>query len=185
MRQAKVQSKLLEVPDTVDISPDLTIESQAGSVKYGHYYVETSNGKSNGSTVRVMPYAKSTTSTTQAMDVSLSASSSWSINSSITGKWKDAVTASPGSSWTKTYSASITVRLSVAPRKTGWVESTPSMQYSIGCVERKFWDRTHRKWIILSAKSVTAYSPLQITASFGGKTFKSPDGTYIFKEKNN
>lgn len=117
MSQEEVENKILEAREVNYINFNPQIEPKAGSVKYGYYYVQTSNGKSKGKPVRVTQYVQNKSSIVQGIDVSLSKTISWSINAEVTGKLKDAVIGSLGSSWTKSQTASTTIKLNVAPKK--------------------------------------------------------------------
>lgn len=159
-----------------------------GSFHYKYRYVETKHTKNveRKSLERaVTNKLRNETSTKQSYVLNLSVSQAWTISPSVTGNYKDAIKTTLGSSWGKTYSKTESLSVSMKPHKTVWVTFIPTMDKSVGKVQKYYIPRggTNKKPIVEKSYNVTTYNPKYLTSKMGPFTIKSVYGTYIWHEK--
>ena len=159
-----------------------------GAFKYQYRYVEskrTNNVKRTDLKRNVTNELTNYTSTTQSYQLTLNVSQSWTINSGVTGKYKDAVTTALGGEWGKSYSKSESLHINIEPGKTVQVQFVPIMDKSVGVSQKYYIPRggMSSKPIIEKSVSVTTYNPKYTTCKIGPFTMKSVYGAYIWIEK--
>lgn len=159
-----------------------------GSFRYKYRYLEskhTNNVERTELEKTVTNKLKNTTSTQQTYTLNLSVSQSWSISSSVTGKYKDAVKATLGSSWGKTYSKSESLSVKVKQGKTVWVTFIPIMDKSVGKAQKYYIPRggISDKPIVEKSYNVITYNPKYLTSKIGIFTMKSVYGVYVWHEQ--
>lgn len=120
----------------------------------------------------------------QTYTLNLSVSQSWSISPSVSAKYEDAVTATLGSSWGKTYSKSESFQVNVAPGKTVWVTFIPIMDKSEGKAQKYYIPRggISKNPIVEKSYNIVTYNPQYLTSKMGPFTFKSVYGVYVWHE---
>lgn len=157
-----------------------------GMFTYKYRFIKSSSGTKYGKTRRITEYLKNQTSTLQSKSVTGSTSVAWTIDTNLTGKYKDAFEGSVGIGWQKSSSFSQTLIVNVPAKKRVWLEFQPAIRYVKGEVQKYYVTRGPRKTTVIeSRKAVYSTSPKTITMTLGGKTFKAPDGAYIWKEDKN
>lgn len=159
-----------------------------GAFKYQYRYVEskrTNNVKRTDLKRNVTNELTNYTSTTQSYQLTLNVSQSWTINSEVTGKYKDAVTTALGGEWGKSYSKSESLHINIEPGKIVQVQFVPIMDKSVGVSQKYYIPRggMSSKPIIEKSVSVTTYNPKYTTCKIGPFTMKSVYGAYIWIEK--
>ncbi len=172
------------VPESVEVEDDNGL--MRGMFTYKYRFVQSSSGTKWGTSKRVSTYAGNGTSVQQSKTLNASTSVSWTINTSLSGKFNDAFTASVGSGWQNTSSFSEQFTINVAPKKRVWLEFKPKLKYVNGEAQKYYTTRGPiSTTIIEERKSVSSTSPTQVRMTLAGKSFYCPDGAYVWKEDNN
>lgn len=155
-----------------------------GAFQYKYRFVKEKSGTKYGSEKRISNFLENRTSQLQQLDLQMETSTSWSINISLTGKYKEAFDASVGSGWANTSSFSQGISVNVAPQKKAWVEFKPLLRYVSGKVEKYYIPRgpVNKIPVIVESKSVYSTSPKNIQVKFQEATFKATEGAFIWKE---
>lgn len=123
----------------------------------------------------------------QSYSLSFKVSQGFEINSSISGKYKDAVLSYLGSSWNKSYEKSETFNVDIPPHKRVWIEFVPIMEKSTGKAQKYYKIRssgTPGRTIIENSIDVTTYSPKYTECKVGNKYIKTVYGAYIWQENS-
>lgn len=128
---------------------------------------------------------RNTSSTQQTYTLNLSVSQSWSISPSVTGSYEDAIKATLGSSWGKTYSKSEVLSVNVEPHKTVWVTFVPIMDKSVGKAQKYYIPRggLSKDPFVEKSYDVTTYNPKYLTSKIGPFTIKTVYGVYVWHEQ--
>lgn len=128
---------------------------------------------------------RNTSSTQQTYTLNLSVSQSWTISPSVTGNYEDAVKATLGGSWGKSYSKSESLSVNVKPKKTVWVTFVPIMDKSVGKAQKYYIPRggVSKDPIVEKSYDVTTYNPKYLTSKIGPFTMKSVYGVYVWHEQ--
>ena len=108
------------------------------------------------------------TSETQSLEFSWEAESSFNANLTISSTEKSAVPSELGMTIGKSYSASGTLTLNVAPQTKAWIIFTPIKYKSCGVLTRYVYG------LAIESKYVTTYTSSKVYNSFILKTV--PDG---------
>ena len=66
------------------------------------------------------------------MQITVSSSTVWTINTSLSGKFKEVFEAQVGGSWSKNSSFSQSITANVGPYKRLWIEFSPLIRYVYG-----------------------------------------------------
>lgn len=160
--------------------------TQNGMFTYKYRFVEDSSGTKWGTSKRVSSYAGNSTSVQQSKTINASTSVSWTINTTLSGKFDDAFTASVGSSWQNSSSFSEQFTINVASKKRVWLEFKPRLKYVTGEVQKYYTTRGPLSTTVIEErKSVSSTSPTSVKMTLAGKTFSCPDGAYVWKEDSN
>ena len=169
--------ELMELP----IENDLELR---GPFTYRYRFVKESSGTKYGRSKRISNYLENRSSQTQNLQTSVSCSTSWYINTSLSGQFKKVFEASVGASWSRTSSFSQTITMNVGANKKMWLEFKPLLRYVSGKSQKYFIPRgpVKMKPIIVESKDVYSTSPKSISMTLGNKTFTGTDGAYVWKE---
>jgi hypothetical protein len=176
--------------ETSQVNNPLAVASNTnqlqGMFTYKYRFVQSTSGTKWGESKRISTYAGNGTSVQQSKSLNASTSISWSINTELSGSYKDAFSASVGSSWDNTSSFSEQFDINVAPKKRVWLEFKPKLKYVTGEVQKYYTTRGPiATTVIEERKSVSSTSPTKVKMTLAGKTFYCPDGAYVWKEDGN
>lgn len=160
--------------------------SPRGMFTYKYRFVKSASGTVYGTSQRISTYAGNATSVQQSKELAASASTTWSIDVTLTGKLKEVFEAAVGGSWEDSSSFSESLTVNVAPKKRVWLEFKPLYDYVSGKAEKYYETRGPiSTTVVEESKAVYSKSPRTITITLAGKSFKAPDGAYIWKEDSN
>lgn len=179
-----------EQSDEEESSTEITkdkIETK-GSFHYKYRYIESKRTKDverHDLEKKVTNRLRNETSATQTYTLNLSVSQSWSISPSVEKKYKDAVKATLGGSWGKTYSKTESLTINIKPHKTVWVTFVPIMDKSVGKAQKYYIPRgvPNKKPIVEKSYNITTYNPKYLTTKIGKFKMKTVYGTYIWHEQ--
>lgn len=157
-----------------------------GAFHYKYRYIEktrNNNYKLTSETKRVTNYMENATDTMQNASFSYNVSKGWTISAGVTGKFKQAVTAELGGTWTSSYSANTTFNLNIPAKTKMWIEYTPIVKRSTGVCEKYFKPRgpLNQPEYVEERINVVTTSPKKLNVTLGNKTIESPDGIYTWK----
>lgn len=119
------------------------------------------------------------------MQINISSRTDWSINTSLTGKFKEVFEAEVGGSWSKNSSFSQTITANVGPNKRLWIEFRPLIRYLSGKSQKYFIPRgpvPNKRPIVVESKSIYSTSPRNVYVTLGNRSFIATDGVYVWKE---
>lgn len=155
-----------------------------GPFTYKYRFIKESSGTRYGNSKRISNVLENRSSQTQKLQTSVSSSTSWSINTSLSGKFKQAFEATVGGTWANTSRFSQTITMSVGPNKKMWLEFKPLLRYVSGKSQKYFIPRgpVNKTPVVVESKYVYSTSPRSISMTLGNKTFTGTDGVYVWKE---
>lgn len=183
---AEGEQRRIEEEKLKSIHTEMEIATR-GPFHYRYRYLEskhTSDVERTELEKEVTNKLRNTSSTEQSYTLSLSVSQSWSVSPSVSSQYKDAIKATLGASWGKTYSKDETFTVNVAPHKTVWVTFIPIMDRSEGTVQKYFIPRggLSKDPVIEKSYDIVTYNPQYLTSKMGPFTFKSVYGVYVWHE---
>lgn len=180
----KLQQKIDILPETakISLSKEDTV-APMGMFTYKYRFVKTSSGTVYGKKERITNYLKNQTSVSQSMSISAYTQKTWSINTTLTGKYKDTFSAAAGAGWQNTSTLSMELNINVPSKRRVWLEFQPRYNYVRGEVQKYYVTRGPKKvTVIQERKPVYSKSPKTINVTLGRKRSKGPDGIYTWKE---
>lgn len=189
--QAVIETKKNLIEDEIiihSISKEDHSVTLDGMFTYKYRYVESKHTNDVARTdlkKNITNKLTNQSSVEQSYDLRLSVSQSWTINGSVTGKYKDAVTGQLGGNWGKSYSKDETLHVKIAPGKTVQVQFVPIMDKSVGEAQKYYIPRggLYKNPIIEKRVAVTTYNPKFTTCKVGIFNMKTVYGAYIWVEK--
>lgn len=113
--------KSFELPE-IDVNPEI---EPYGPFHYKYRFIKESSGKIYGTSKRISNYLENRTSQRQNLSASVRSSTTWTINTALTGGFNDAFKLSVGGSWSTNSSFSETISMNVGPNKKMWLEFRP------------------------------------------------------------
>jgi len=153
---------------------------------YKYRFITNSHGVVWGDSTRISTYAANATSTQQSKTLSASTNISWTINTTLTGNYKDVFNGAVGANWQNSSGFSETFIVNVAPQKRVWLEFKPKLKYIDGEAQKYFITRGPNKIeVIEESKHVYSTSPVTVNMIIANKKISCPDGAYIWKEDSN
>lgn len=124
------------------------------------------------------------TDITQSSHFTFSVSATGSVKTELKGKFLEAVEASIGTDYSKTYSANHTVDYNVPSRQRIWLQYKPEYTLYSGKSEKYFIPRgsagPFRKEVVEESKPVRIHGVKQITVPIGNKVLTVPAGAYVW-----
>ena len=167
----------LEASPTDEIEP-------CGPFYYKYRFVKEHSGIKYGTSKRISNYLENRSSQPQRLQTNVSSSTSWQINASLTGKYKEVFEASIGGGWSNTSSFSQSIVMNVGPHKKMWLEFKPLLRFVSGKSQKYFIPRGpfRKRIVVMESKHVYSTSPRSVTIELGNKKFSGTDGVYIWKE---
>lgn len=180
------QSSISEPEESIS-SVDLPIEDEiepCGPFHYRYRFVKESSGVKYGPQRRISNPLENYSSETQQMQITASSRTDWTINTSLSGKFKEVFEAQVGGSWSKNSSFSQTITANVGPYKRMWIEFRPIIRYVSGKSQKYFIPRgpVPKRPIVVESKSVYSTSPRSVYVTLGNQRFMATDGVYVWKE---
>lgn len=175
----KVDSSL--EPSDLDINAEI---EPCGPFYYKYRFVKEYGGQRYGNTKRISNYLENRTSQRQNLSTSVSSSTTWTINTVLTGEFKKVFKASVGASWSSNSVFSQTITMNVGPHKRMWLEFRPLIRYVSGKVQKYYIPRgpLYKRPIVVESRSVYSTSPKSVYIRLGNKSFVATDGAYIWRE---
>lgn len=185
--QEQTEDKLLEKMDAVSgMETDQEKENaavSAGMFRYKYRFVTDSSGMVYGTAERLTNYLDNQTSVNQPMKIAPYIEESWSIDTELTGRYKEAFFAAVGEEWKNTSTFSTELTLDVPAKHCVWLEFQPRYHYVKGKVQKYYVNRGPKKvTVIQESKPVYSKSIKTVLVNFDGKEVEVPDGVYIWKE---
>ena len=164
----KSVDKSFELPE-IDVDPEIE--------PYG-------SGKIYGTSKRISNYLENRTSQRQNLSASVRSSTTWTINTALTGGFNDAFKLSVGGSWSANSSFSETITMTVGPNKKMWLEFRPLIRYVSGKAQKYYIPRgpINKRAIVVESKAVYSTSPETIYMRLGDRSFMATDGAYVWRE---
>lgn len=190
--EAELALKQLENQEVISYANDSALTEleddeavDRGPFHYRYRFVKGSSGTKYLPAKRISNYLTNKSSRTQQLQTSASASTTWSIDVSLSGKFKEVFNAAVGGSWQTTASFSQVLTMNVAPKTEMWLEFKPLVRYVSGKSQKYFIPRgpVSKKPIVMESKNVYSTSPKSIRIKLGNQTVTAPDGAYVWKEK--
>lgn len=157
------------------------------SFSYKYRFVPGSNhgDKFYGSYTIISDPMGNATSRDQTSMFSFTATSAWSVNCSLTGKYKEVVEAAIGGDWSKEYSATHVVNFTVAPKKRVWLQYKPEYINHSGSSQKYYTPRYKDYPIIVeSSQAVDIDEAYERTVTLAGEKLTLPAGVYVWCEDN-
>lgn len=148
-------------------------------------FVKESDGVKYGPQRRISNPLENYSSQTQQMQISVSSSTNWTINTSLSGKFKEVFEAQVRGSWSKNSSFSQSITANVEPYKRLWIEFRPLIRCVYGKSQKYFIPRgpfANKGPVIVESKSVYSTSPRSVYITLGNQRFIATDGAYVWKE---
>jgi hypothetical protein len=172
--------KSFELPE-IDVDPEI---EPYGPFHYRYRFIKESSGQIYGTSKRISNYLENSTSERQNLSTSVRSSTTWTINTALTGGFKDAFNLSVGGSWSTNSSFSQTITMNVGPNKKMWLEFRPLIRYVSGKAQKYYIPRgpITKRAIVVESKSVYSTSPETVYMKLGGKSFMATDGAYVWRE---
>lgn len=157
-----------------------------GMFTYRYRFVQQMTGVTWGTSKRISTYVGNESSSKQSKKIHAATSVSWSINTTLSGRFRDVFVASVGGSWQHTSGFDETLTVNVMPKKRVWLEFKPRVKYIRGEAQKYYITRGSRQnTVITERRNVSTTSPTMITMTLGDKRISVPDGSYIWKEDGN
>lgn len=122
------------------------------------------------------------TSLEQTASFTFTATSAWSVNCTLTGKFKDAVELAIGGDWSEEYSATVSHEQTVAPKKRVWLQYKPEYILHSGKAQKYYVTRGTGILIVEESKDVDIREAYMRQVSMGGHTYNLPAGAYVWCE---
>lgn len=166
-----------------DVSSDDDVETQ-GAFSYKYRFVPDSKDGTTvyGSYSIISDPWGNNTSLTQKATIAFTAKSSWSVNCTLTGKYKKAVEGSVSGDWSKEYSVSISHEQNVAAKKRVWLQYRPEYILHSGKAQKYYITRGTGILIVESSQDVDIREAYTRNVTMGGKTYNLPAGAYVWCE---
>lgn len=186
-QQSDINADTEFIYDDID-EPDSSIESEAGPYGPFHYryrFKLKSRGTRYGVQKRISNYLENRTTEKQQMTIGINATTSWSINASLTGKFKEVFNAAVGASWQDSSTISQTLVINVAPKSRVWMEFRPRLRYVSGRTEKYYIPRgpISKRPVVVESKAVYSTSPRTIIVQLDTGSFRGTDGAYVWKQR--
>ena len=172
--------KSFELPE-IDVDPEI---EPYGPFHYKYRFIKESSGKIYGTSKRISNYLENRTSQRQNLSASVRSSTTWTINTALTGGFNDAFKLSVGGSWSTNSSFSETISMNVGPNKKMWLEFRPLIRYVSGKAQKYYIPRgpINKRAIVVESKSVYSTSPETVYMRLGDRSFMATDGAYVWRE---
>jgi len=188
--QEQTEDKLPETVDTLPETAKISLKENtavpSGMFTYKYRFVKSRSGTVYGKPERITNYLRNQTSVSQSMSISAYTQKTWSIDTTLTGKYKDAFSAAVGAGWQNTSTFTTELTVNVPSKRRVWLEFQPRYQYVKGEVQKYYVTRGPRKvMVIQERKAVYSKSPKTVNVKLGKKRTKGPDGIYTWKEDRN
>ena len=145
-----------------------------GMFTYKYRVLDKSSGTTSGAYTRCSPYVENPLSHSNSYAFSMSKTVDWSINVNLTGRLKSMFEANVGAGWKVSYSTYLTINHVLPPMTYGWVEFSPSLNYSKGTYQKYFRTLFKNRLIIQESHNVYSTSPRSVNGML--------DGSYIIRE---
>jgi len=185
-RQSDISEEVVdELVKQSDVDVDTEVEP-CGPFYYKYRFVRERSGQIYGPSRRISTYLENTTSERQSLSTNVRSSTTWTINTSLTGGFMEAFKLSVGGSWSSGSSFSQTISMNVGPKKRMWLEFKPLIRYVSGKAQKYFIPRgpINNRPIVVESRSVYSTSPVSVYMRLGDRFFMATDGAYIWRETN-
>lgn len=163
--------------------PESSIEPNgAFSYKYRFLPDENDGTKVYGSYSIISDPWGNATSVQQSATISFTATSSWSVNCTLTGKYKEVVEGAIGGDWGKEYTVETSHEQNVAPKKRVWLQYRPEYILHSGQAQKYYITRGTGILIVETSKDVDIREAYMRNVTMNGKTYELPAGAYVWCE---
>lgn len=168
---------------TIEDNNDILGPQRSFSYKY-RFVPDSDNGdKFYGSYSIISDPMGNATSRDQSSTFSFTATSAWSVNCSLTGKYEDVVEATIGGDWSEEYSATHAVDFTVAPKTRVWLQYKPEYIKHSGSAQKYYTPRYQDYPIIIeSSQDVDIDEAYERTVTLAGTKLTLPAGAYVWCE---
>lgn len=122
------------------------------------------------------------TSVAQTATVAFTATASWSVNPTLTGKFKEAVELAIGAEWGKEYTKGISHEIHVEPKKRVWLQYRPEYILHSGESQKYYITRGTGILIVEETQDVNVREAYMVNVTMDDKTYELPAGAYIWCE---
>ena len=175
--------------DTVDMEEDVYGEGISDEVMptgmytgYKYRWVEKSRSLVHGPSKIATDFLYNYSSVPQSYSINVYGSESWSLDTKLEGKFLDAFNAAFAFGWKKAESFSITLSVTVAPRKIAYVAYRPLQTKVSGEVQKCFKKRYSGKLRVVKRIPTSTRSPLFEEIDVLGKRVRAARGSYAWME---
>jgi hypothetical protein len=180
-----VEQSDLDVDTEVEPDVDTGVEP-CGPFYYKYRFIKKRSGRIYGTSRRISNYLDNTSSQNQSLSTNVRSSTTWTINTSLTGGFMEAFKISVGGGWSSNSSFAQTISMNVGPKKRMWLEFKPLVRYVSGIAQKYYIPRgpINNRPIVVESKSVYSTSPVSVYMMIGDRFFVATDGAYVWKERN-